>query len=380
MRCSRLGYAAMGLALVAGSAQAGGFSRGIADTDILYEEGNFNFRAGAVIVSPSHKFSASASNPDIVGTDYLDNYMIPSAAVKFGITENLACTGTFTTPFGAASSYADAYGPSGKRSEDFTVSEFGATCAVFVNVGRGRLAVLGGAFVEKFDYSLSAQPTLPGVGSAPLDVDLDSNAYGWRAGVGYEIPDIAFRAQLMYRSGTTHDATGSGTLAGVIPVDTTGYGELPQSVEFKLQTGIAPGWLAFGSVLWTDWSVNETLDLSVMTGVPGVGTVDSLNQYYWRDGWTITGGVGHAFTDNVSGLISLQWDRGVATGYDPRGEKWLLAGAVNMSDVVGGELRLGAGVVYLASADIDRPDAIHYGDSFDSGWAGILSASFKLNW
>ena len=32
---------------------------------------------------------------------------------------------------------------------------------------------------------------------------------GWRAGVAYEIPEIALRTQLMYRSGTTVDADGT---------------------------------------------------------------------------------------------------------------------------------------------------------------------------
>jgi long-chain fatty acid transport protein len=238
-----------------------------------------------------------------------------------------------------------------------------------MNVGKGRLAVLGGAFLEKFNYDFVG-------GGGALDVGLTSSAVGWRAGVAYEIPDIAFRTELMYRSGTTHDASGSGNLTvapGVsIPVPAAGDGELPQSVELKVQSGIAPGWLAFGSVRWTDWSVNETLNLNVT----GVGT--SQNQYYWRDGWTITGGVGHAFTDNVSGLVSLQWDRGVSTGYDFRTDKWLLAAGVSMKDSLGGELRLGGAVSYLASAEATK--GIEAGNAVDSGWAGILSANYKVKW
>ncbi|MGG2475354.1 transporter, partial [Rhizobium sp. BR5] len=29
---------------------------------------------------------------------------------------------------------------------------------------------------------------------------------------------------------------------------------MPDSIELKVQSGIAPDWLAFGSVKWTDWS------------------------------------------------------------------------------------------------------------------------------
>ncbi|WEX07224.1 outer membrane protein transport protein [Chelativorans sp. AA-79] len=385
MRFNHFGYSAVGLALLAGSAQAGGFSRGTADTDILFEQGNFNFRAGAYIAVPHQEYRSAptrAPSPGLIGEDYLDTYVIPSAAVKFGFTDNFACAGTYTDSNGAASSYSAPYGVSGKLSEEFTVAEFGATCAAFFDVGRGRLALLGGAFLERFDYSLDARPTVPGLApipiQVPLNLGLDSSAYGWRAGIGYEIPEIAFRAQLLYRSGTSHDATGSADtpLLPGVALPAFGSGELPQSVELKVQSGIAPGWLAFGSVKWTDWSVNETLDLRF--SVPGVGTLASLNEYYWRDGWTVTAGVGHAFNENVSGVLTVQWDRGVSTGYDLRNDKWLVLAATSLTDKWGGELRLGGGVSYLSSADIT--EGLEAGASVDSGWAGLFAASYSVKW
>lgn len=383
MRFTRIASAMTLVAASVGAAQAGGFSRGTADTDILYEDGNFNLRAGAIIVVPTQKFKTGVggtTSGGVVGTNYLDTYVIPSGAVKFKVSDNLSCAGTYTDVYGAASSYAVPFGPSNKSSEEFTVTEFGATCAVFFDLGKGRLSVLGGAFFEKFDYDLQA--ALPAMfGGLPLNVDLDSTAAGWRAGIGYEIPEIAFRAQLLYRSGTKHSADGGGSIllpgGGAIPLASVGSGELPQSVELRVQTGIAPGWLAFGSVKWMDWSVNETLNLSV-SGVPGVGTINSLNQYYWRDGWTITGGVGHAFNERVSGLVSLQWDRGVSTGYDFRTDKWLLAAGVGVKDDLGGELRLGGGITYLTSAEATKGNEA--GASVDSGWVGVLSANYKVKW
>ena len=74
---------------VVGIAQAGGFSRGTADTDLLFEDGNFNMRVDARVVVPTQKFSVNA-NPALVGTNTYDTYMIPSAAVKFNITDNSA--------------------------------------------------------------------------------------------------------------------------------------------------------------------------------------------------------------------------------------------------------------------------------------------------
>lgn len=382
MRCVLIAVTAASITASVGASQAGGFSRGVADTDILYEEGNFNFRAGAVIVMPTHKFSSAPAvqgTPGLVGTNYLDTYAIPSAAVKLKITDNVSCAGTYTDSFGGEASYVVPYGLAGKNSEGFTVAEFGATCALFYDVGPGRLALIGGAFVEKFDYELRSNPLPSPLNGAPLDLDLSSNAYGWRAGLGYEIPDIAFRAQLMYRSGTSHEAEGSGTIFGSIPLDSTGQGELPQSVELKVQSGIAPGWLAFGSVMWTDWSVNETLDLQFANPEFNIAE-ETFNQYFWKDGWTISGGVGHAFNENVSGLLSVTWNSGVSTGYDVHNGNWQFAAGLGVKDAIGGELRFGGGFSYLTSGEIDASDAINRGAAVDSGWAGILAANYSVKW
>lgn len=372
MRFRGMGFTALSLVLMAGAAQANGFSRGTADTDILYEPGNFNMRAGVTIVAPSQKTSSSPvlGGDDLSGKDYLGSYVIPSAAIKVGITDQLSCAITYTDSFGANSDFGDLNkSVTGIRNEEFVVNEFGGTCAYFVPVGSGRLAVLGGAFIERFDYNLDANP-VP-LGGLDYNVQLEGNAYGWRAGIGYEIPDIAFRAQLLYKSGTTHEPDGTYSVTGLVPMaPASGSGELPQTVELRVQSGIAPGWLAFGSVLWTDWSVNETLSVNALTS--------SENEYYWRDGWTVTGGIGHVFNDRMSGAVSLQWDRGVSTGYDLRTDKWVLGAGVSLKDDLGGELRLGAAAAYLASGEVTK--GIDTGWAVDSGWAGILSAAYKVNW
>ncbi|TIW76971.1 MAG: transporter, partial [Mesorhizobium sp.] len=100
---------------------------------------------------------------------------------------------------------------------------------------------------------------LTDIGFGPMvgRVDLDSSGWGWRAGIAYEIPDIALRASLVYNSQVKLDNI-SGTLDIGGVVSTPIYAptqSMPDTVEFKLQSGIAPGWLAFGSVKWVNWSV-----------------------------------------------------------------------------------------------------------------------------
>ncbi|TKT76753.1 outer membrane protein transport protein [Aquamicrobium sp. LC103] len=362
---------------VAGMANAGGFSRGTADTDILYEPGNFNMRAGVTIVNPSRKFSSHV-DPGLVGKNYTDMYAVPSVALKFGFFDPLACAGTYVQAYGGDVNYEGRLTP-GKLKEEFTVDEFGVTCSVKFNVGKGNLHLIGGGFVEQFNYDRTNffSPLLPNG-----TLELSGSDGGYRIGVGYEIPEIALRAQLMYRSGTSYGASGTLSLPGplvgappgvMVPIDAVGEGNLPQSVKFDFQTGIAPGWLALASIKWTDWSVQEALVVRNAAN----GSIISLDPYNWKDGWTITAGVGHAFNDRVSGLVAVTWDQGVSTGYDHSSDTWTLSTGASVKDNLGGEFRAGLGLSYLTSKSAPlAPEP----SSVDSGWAFAVNGGYKFTW
>ncbi len=377
------------LAIVGGSAHAGGFSRGTAPTDLLYEDGNFDTRFDARVVVPHQTFKSSV-NPALNGTNFYDDYIIPSFGAKFNISENFRCVGTYTQNAGSDVSYEEPRYPTGKLSESFHTDEFGATCAVRFDVGSGVLSVLGGGFVEELTYERLTDLSVPvnlGAGATVLPagtnatLDLKGQEYGWRAGIAYEIPDIRLRAELLYRSGTSYGADGTlnvpadfAALNGLptTALPATALGELPQSVELNLRSGVAPGWLVFTSVKWTDWSVLESLTVTTP-----LSTVE--DEYHWRDGWTITGGVVHSFSDMFAAQASLTWDRGVATGWDLRGETWTAAIGGRLKAPIGGEFRFGAAYSYLAEAETTQYDP-GLNESTDSGYAITLNAGYVVQW
>jgi long-chain fatty acid transport protein len=380
------------LALV-GAAQAGGFARGTADTDLLFEDGNFNMRVDARAVVPTQKFSVNV-NPALVGTNFYSTYMIPSASVKFNVTDNLRCEGTYTQNVGADVHYAAPKFPSGKLSEDFHTDEFGTACAVRFDVGEGGvLSVIGGGFVEELTYDRATDLSVPTGGALPLgtlaNLKLKGQEYGWRAGLAYEIPEYKLRAQIIYRSGTQYGATGSLTVPGAlvglpvasVALPATALGNLPQSLELAARSGVAPGWLVFGSVKWTDWSVLQNLTVSTPLST-------QIDQYQWRDGWTVTGGVVHSFSDAFAGQVSLTWDRGVTTGWDLRDEVWTLGIGSRFRSGKGGEFRAGIGLSYLAStketqyANAIIPGNIHSGfnEATDNGFATTLNVGYITQW
>lgn len=362
------------IAASSSAAFAGGFSRGSADIDVLFDEGRFSTRNTVTYVDPNRTYNRKPAragvSTDLDGREFSDSYVIPSLAAKVSLTDGLACAATYTVSNGGSSDNRGLVDNRGKLKENFTTDEYGLTCAYGFDAGPGRLSIIGGAFYEEFGYDLSAMTFIaPGVLS-PLKVDLDDGDIGWRAGVAYEIPDIAMRTSLVYRSGTSFTASGTSTLTDLgISSSAAGWGELPQSVELKAQTGIAPGWLVLGSLKWTDWSVMERLHLRF-------GPQDFYNEYHWRDGFTVSGGVAHSFSEAISGFVTVAWDRGVSTGWDLYGDTVTVAVGGVMKDAIGGEFRLTAAGVWLAPEQETVYGALSA--SSQSSWGYAIQAQYKL--
>lgn len=159
-----------------------------------------------------------------------------------------------------------------------------------------------------------------------------------------------------------------------------GSATMPQAFEIKVQSGIAPGWLAFGSVKWVDWSVLQSIALCpTSTAALGCSSgaaneVTSLDLFY-RDGWTITGGVGHKFNDKISGLVALTWDRGTATTVGTQTDTWTVAAGGSYMPNENVEIRLGGALGVLTSGS--SSDArISY--NFGNDLVAALSLSAKV--
>ncbi len=129
----------------------------------------------------------------------------------------------------------------------------------------------------------------------------------------------------------------------------------------------------FGSVKWTDWSVTKQL----IVNIPAIATTQT-NDYFWKDGWTVSAGVGHAFTEKLSGAATLTWDQGVKTGYDLSSDTWTLGTGVSYKDDFGGELKLGGGLTYISAAAETKYGPLN--TAVDSGWAYAIGGSYKTKW
>jgi long-chain fatty acid transport protein len=154
---------------------------------------------------------------------------------------------------------------------------------------------------------------------------------------------------------------------------------MPEAIELKLQSGIAPDWLAFGSVKWTNWSVLQRIPFYNAGGVE----VTALELGY-RDGWTVTGGVGHKFNEQWSGAVSLTWDRGTSQGFGTLTDTWTVGAGVAYSPNKNVEIRLAGvlGILTSGSSSAVTIDGIAAGDEatyrFGDDLVAALSTSLKV--
>lgn len=363
------GYGLLGLAT---QAQAGGFTRGWADTDILYEPDAFIVHSLAIYVKPERNYETLNGRTG-TDADYTDSYWIPSLAGKVRITDNLGCAITYTRPFGGDSEYgtqsqaaALAKGNTPYSSKRFETNEYGATCDVHFDAGMGQVHILGGGFLQDFSYTAIS----PLSGTLKLD---DDAAFGYRLGLGYDISEYAMRFQLLYRSQVDHEADkGSFNYRNLgILFPANGYGSLPQSVELKAQSGVAPGWLVYGSVKWTEWSVLQALNYTIT----GIGNRRDI--YNWKDGWTAQGGVAHRFNDDIAVTANLTYDSGVGNGADIMTDMWTV-GLGALIKAGPGEIRVGGGVTYMEGGTQYAAEGASFDATTNGDWAYSLAAAYNI--
>jgi long-chain fatty acid transport protein len=388
---------AVSLALSGGilSAHAGGLERSSQDFDILFEDGNV-VETGATFVTPQRKLKnirgsvfpvnpvpgQNTGKPFDTEVDEGKSYWVPKLSAKVQLTDDLACAAQYREPWGIDTDS----GINNARmfsaiEQKISSRDYGLNCSYRFAAGdKGFFRILGGVSYQELkgkQTKISGVPLDPNnptkLTFANSTVDVVDSAIGWRLGAAYEIPEIALRASLVYQSKVNYDLDGSVGVALIgVPLSFTtpvsGSVATPQSVEFKFQTGIAPDWLALASVKWTDWkSITKVgFDNSgsgpFLNMFPVGAEVTSLDLYY-KDGWTVMGGIGHKFNDQWSGAATVTWDRGTTTGLTSQTDVWLLGLGANYKATQHLEFRLAGAVGILTSGTLDSTLAAQNGGS-----------------
>lgn len=367
-----IALAALAASSTIGAAQAGGLEANGYNWDLLFDPATYVGKGTVTQVIISHDITAPGRG--VVSTSPQRTYY--NFAAKADLIGDSACMLSIQNPWGSGTDRDAAYARASRQavSERIWSNDVGLTCAYGFDVGPGVLSVIGGVSAQTLNYDATiAHPAPLPVGTEP--VSLSGYGTGWRAGVAYEIPDIALRVSAIYNAAIDYNLTGRayGNLALLPQVPATANATTPQSIEIKAQSGIAPGWLALGSVKWVDWSVLNTL--TVNNAVAPISTV--LN---YEDGWTVTAGVGHQLTDDLTVLGSLTWDKGTSR---KNGAGVLLNG--NQTDRWGASL----GAAWKPSSNFELSGGVSYslisagsnlqGESWNTGNVLAFSVSAKAS-
>jgi len=406
--------AAVAVGMLQSPALAGGLERGGYNIDLLFDTSRFTAEAASTFVMPDRKlknvrdvdtttgFPPPGTGPGggnlnglSTSADGSSDYWSPRIGVKAGIGDYADCMFDYSEPWGAHKNPGRNWAGANEDIETKVESRnYALTCSYRFDMGPGQLRLIGGGFYQEVygfqerlvqDFTGAPVP-FTGVGR----LDLEGDGWGWRAGLAYEIPEYAFRASLVYNSEVKlKDITGTLDISqvnGTAPFDVHGAQDMPDVLELKVQSGIAPDWLAFGSVKWVDWSQLQKVPFCT-AAVTGRCTLDNdattLDLGY-RDGWTVMGGIGHKFNEQWSGAVSLTWDRGTSQGFGSQTDTWALGVLGSYSPTKNVEFRL-AGVLGLMTGGSSRTVTINgerYGEKanydFDDDLVAAVSTSVKF--
>jgi len=386
-------------------AMAGGLERGGYNIDLLFDHGRFAAESAVTYVNPQRKVkNVQDINPanNLVGggnlnrfsdsADDAEGYWVPRIGMKGAIGDSADCMFDYSQPWGVHTKPGREWAGANENIETKVESDnYAVTCSYRFDMGPGQLRLIGGTFYQELSGFKERQViddlVVPGTGVGRLD--LEGDGWGWRAGIAYEIPEYAFRASLVYNSEVNlDDITGTLDLAQVngTVLDVHGAQKMPDVVELKVQSGIAPGWLAFGSVKWTDWSQLQKIPFctAAVTGTCTTANgVTSLDLGY-RDGWTISGGVGHKFNEQWSGAVTVTWDRGTSQGFGTQTDTWTFGAGASYTPNQNVEVRLAGalGVLTGGSSGTVTLDGETYGQrvnyEYDDDLVAAISTSVKV--
>jgi len=308
-KMGRVLVTASALALAAGAANAGGIDRTGQSIAPLFEKGGYaELSFGTVQPSVSGKdvaiFGGRASG------DVANDYLSFGFAFKQDINDQLSYAVIYEKPFGADLTYAStAAGGSVALGGTKAFANYDELSAILRYKFNDNMSAYGGLRISRGTGDVTLKGAAYGPFSGYNANFSNDTGFGYVVGVAYEKPEIALRVALTYHSAIKHEHDTKETISGIPigPMSTTEV-STPQSVNLDVQSGIAPGWLAFGQIRWVDWSAYD-IDPVVLTTLTNGGTfVKGGGLVDLDDATTYTIGIGHKFNDQWSGAASVSYE------------------------------------------------------------------------
>ncbi|MBJ8481381.1 OmpP1/FadL family transporter [Acinetobacter vivianii] len=307
-----------------------------------------------------------------------NSFQYYAAALKLQLTDRISFGLLYDQPFGADITYPM------QSNNTFSDNEF-TQQGTSVNVDTESISMIfgvspfsnfqlyGGAVYQsvKGDVALRGNSYSEAFNGYDAKFKQD-HAVGWLAGLSYQIPDIALKAAVTYRSKIDHDMQVTETMFGQ-PLEVTTPSKTkistPQSVSLDFQTGVYKDTLAYANVRWVNWKdfhIRPTQFGAVteyLTGLISEGTYTGgfdLDSYQ-KDQWMANVGIGHQFSEKWSASTEVSWDSGTgdpASTLNPTQGSWGLGVGVQFNPAP--NYFIAGGIKYFWLGDVVAEDGTYY--------------------
>ncbi|NWK62401.1 outer membrane protein transport protein [Acinetobacter sp. SwsAc3] len=291
-------------------ALAAGLDRSGQSIAAFLQPGNYA-EAGISVLDPTVKGKDLIKNNV---SDMAEDYYFPSAAIKVQATEQISLGLLYDQPFGADAMYSleQSMFTNGIEGTKVEVETHNLTALIGYQPTENWNFYAGPVWqTVEADISLRGQayisPKDPTKVLSGYDIKIhEEEAFGWLAGFAYQIPEIALKTSVTYRSEIKHKAKSVEThkLMPMLNVESQLDAITPQSVNIDFQTGVAANTLAFANIRWVHWD-QFAVTPKFLNAASGNNLID-----YSDDQWSATVGVGHKFNSQWSGSASVGYDSG----------------------------------------------------------------------
>ncbi|WP_291341313.1 OmpP1/FadL family transporter [Acinetobacter sp. UBA801] len=291
-------------------ALAAGLDRSGQSIAAFLQPGNYA-EAGISVLDPTVKGKDLIKNNV---SDMAEDYYFPSAAIKVQATEQISLGLLYDQPFGADAMYnlEQSMFTNGIEATKVEVETHNLTALIGYQPTENWNFYAGPVWqTVEADISLRGQayisPKDPTKVLSGYDIKIhEEEAFGWLAGFAYQIPEIALKTSVTYRSEIKHKAKSVEThkLMPMLNVESQLDAITPQSVNIDFQTGVAANTLAFANIRWVHWD-QFAVTPKFLNSASGNNLID-----YSDDQWSATVGVGRKLNSHWSGSASVGYDSG----------------------------------------------------------------------
>jgi len=147
-------------------------------------------------------------------------------------------------------------------------------------------------------------------------VQLEQNAaWGWLAGMSYQIPEYFFRTALTYRSAINHQLETTESITVGIPTSSFTKVQTPQSINLDIQSGLPSQNIFYASLRWVNWQdfviqppkFGAVIDYAALE-FPEIKDIKMID--YQEDQWSAKLGIAHQWPSSMINSFEILWDSG----------------------------------------------------------------------